>query len=771
MKRLSRIRITLWHKYLLSYLLVFATPFVILGFFIYTNAVKTVQNEVEMSNHYKLNQVRALLDQQILGMNQLAARMANDYRLSPYMAKVNDYYASETVKEIAKYKANSAILEELFLFFRGDDHIYSTEGVVSMDVLTKKTYRFSDQNSRIFQQELNSVKQITLKPAVPVALQGDREKRLLTYLFPVLPNSSNPYATVLFLIDESVLTNTMKDMLGNFQGDVYLLNEKGDVLAAERTLDSLDMTEIRNLLASSKVSTINEIGSSRYSIMSEKSEITGWSYVIVMPTDQFWQRVIQYKMVVRILLLTVLLVGLAIAVFLSFKQFGPIRSLAEHLSLRRNNEESQYAVERKPNELDWIRSTVDDIFDYAKRLEFDLEHQRPLVQEQALFRLLKGSGLELNADGDPLYDRHLRELQGEYYFIIAISSKEGISDSVLDDMKSREAVLQMLHRVHFDGGRGFGLELMEEQVVALVVSVEDVSQQTRAFREQTAEIVQQWLSEQFELSPLIGVGTACRELSLLNRSLIEGLAMLEYRLQSHNGRILFFEDISLIQDQTNSYSLGEQVKFNQSLKLGDRTVCLETLEGLLDSIASTEQSILLLRCVCFDMVNTVLKQMRTMQIGFDWPETRLMMEFQTLDDLRKRIKAVVIRICDYVEVQKDHKQADLCERIVGEITLNYRSSQLSLDMLSQKFGLSASYISRFVREQTGTTFTEYVLRLRVEAVKQAIVSSDRPIKEIILETGYQDMSNFIKKFKKMEGITPGEYRKAYSKMDTPSIYD
>lgn len=109
---------------------------------------------------------------------------------------------------------------------------------------------------------------------------------------------------------------------------------------------------------------------------------------------------------------------------------------------------------------------------------------------------------------------------------------------------------------------------MEEQVVALVVSVEDVSQQTRAFREQTAELVQQWLSEQFELSPLIGVGTACRELSLLNRSLIEGLAMLEYRLQSHNGRILFFEDISQIQDQTNSYSLGEQVKFNQSLKLG-----------------------------------------------------------------------------------------------------------------------------------------------------------------------------------------------------------
>lgn len=766
LNRFARIRLTLFHKYVLSYLLVFATPFVILGFFIYTNAVKAVQHEVEMSNHYKLVQVRTLLDQQMLGMNQLAARMANDYRLSPYMAKLNDYYASETAKELAKYKATIPILEELLLYFRGDERIYSTEGVVSVDVLTNQIYRFSEQDGRSFQQELNATRQITLQPAVSVALRGDREKRLLTYLFPVLPNSSSPYATLLFLIDESVLTNTMKDLLGNFQGDVYLLNEKGDILAAERSLDAQHTEEIQSLLSASTTSA-NEIGSSRYSVMREKSDITGWSYVIVMPTDQIWQRVIQYKFVVRSLLITVLFVGLAIALFLSFKQYGPIRSLAEHLRLRGDLEQNELSVERKPNELDWIRRTVDDMFDYAKRLEFDLEHQRPLVQEQALFRLLKGNGIEPSDDGDPLYDKHLRELQGNYYFIIAISLNKGISDSVLDDMKNRDAVLQMLHRVHFDGGKGFGVELMEEQAVALVVSVQESSQQTRAFREKTAELVQQWLWEQFELSPLIGVGTVTKELPLLNRSLIEGLAMLEYRLQSHNGRILFFEDISQIQDQTNSYSLGEQVKFTQSLKQGDRTVCLETLDGLLDSIALTEQSVLLLRCVCFDMVNTVLKQVQAMKIGFDWPETRLMMEFQTLDDLRKRIKAVVIRICDHVEIQKDYKQADLCERIVGEITLNFRSSQLSLDMLSQKFGLSASYISRFVREQTGISFTEYVLRLRVEAVKQAIVSSDRPIKEIILETGYQDMSNFIKKFKSMEGITPGEYRKTHSRMDMP----
>ncbi|HBG76581.1 MAG TPA: hypothetical protein DDW86_06450 [Clostridiales bacterium] len=36
--------------------------------------------------------------------------------------------------------------------------------------------------------------------------------------------------------------------------------------------------------------------------------------------------------------------------------------------------------------------------------------------------------------------------------------------------------------------------------------------------------------------------------------------------------------------------------------------------------------------------------------------------------------------------------------------------------------------------------------------------TDLPIKEIILCVGYTNVSSFIRKFKKIEGITPGKYR-------------
>src|SRR5690606_33368280 len=108
---------------------------------------------------------------------------------------------------------------------------------------------------------------------------------------------------------------------------------------------------------------------------------------------------------------------------------------------------------------------------------------------------------------------------------------------------------------------------------------------------------------------------------------------------------------------------------------------------------------------------------------------------------------------------KKSKRADLCARMIQEIDMHYRSDQLSLEVLARQFDVSASYISRLIREQTGTTFSEYVQQLRIEAVKKEMVASDRPIKDIIIEAGYQDMSSFIKRFKKAEGMTPGEYRK------------
>ncbi|MCU7700954.1 helix-turn-helix domain-containing protein [Enterococcus gallinarum] len=48
-------------------------------------------------------------------------------------------------------------------------------------------------------------------------------------------------------------------------------------------------------------------------------------------------------------------------------------------------------------------------------------------------------------------------------------------------------------------------------------------------------------------------------------------------------------------------------------------------------------------------------------------------------------------------------------------------------------------------------------------MKQELVETDLPIKEIIRDNGYYDVSNYTRKFRTIVGVTPGQYRKINQK--------
>ena len=53
---------------------------------------------------------------------------------------------------------------------------------------------------------------------------------------------------------------------------------------------------------------------------------------------------------------------------------------------------------------------------------------------------------------------------------------------------------------------------------------------------------------------------------------------------------------------------------------------------------------------------------------------------------------------------------------------------------------------------------QYIDKLRFNKAKDLLVSSDYAIKEIVAMAGYVDEANFLRKFKKNEGISPSRYR-------------
>ncbi|MEG0767418.1 MAG: helix-turn-helix transcriptional regulator, partial [Clostridia bacterium] len=87
---------------------------------------------------------------------------------------------------------------------------------------------------------------------------------------------------------------------------------------------------------------------------------------------------------------------------------------------------------------------------------------------------------------------------------------------------------------------------------------------------------------------------------------------------------------------------------------------------------------------------------------------------------------------------------------------------LNLGQVVDAFGQSASIISRLCKKHFGMTFVDYISYLRMQKARALLSRTDLKLKEIVEQIGYSDVANFIRKFRLLEGMTPGEWRKVHA---------
>jgi AraC-like DNA-binding protein len=75
--------------------------------------------------------------------------------------------------------------------------------------------------------------------------------------------------------------------------------------------------------------------------------------------------------------------------------------------------------------------------------------------------------------------------------------------------------------------------------------------------------------------------------------------------------------------------------------------------------------------------------------------------------------------------------------------------------------LSVSAFSRFFKKSLGRTFSEYVNELRVGQACRLLIESDKSVAEIAFGSGFENLSNFNRRFRALKGISPRQYRGKY----------
>jgi AraC-like DNA-binding protein len=110
-----------------------------------------------------------------------------------------------------------------------------------------------------------------------------------------------------------------------------------------------------------------------------------------------------------------------------------------------------------------------------------------------------------------------------------------------------------------------------------------------------------------------------------------------------------------------------------------------------------------------------------------------------------------------IAVQTAHAEPPVIAK-AKQFIREHHTEDLSLGQVAAAVHTSIFYFCKLFRKVTGTTFTEFVSRTRVEKAKNLLLNPNLRISEIAYEVGFQSLTHFNRVFKNVVGESPTEYR-------------
>ncbi|WP_296185252.1 AraC family transcriptional regulator [Pseudomonas sp. UBA1879] len=121
------------------------------------------------------------------------------------------------------------------------------------------------------------------------------------------------------------------------------------------------------------------------------------------------------------------------------------------------------------------------------------------------------------------------------------------------------------------------------------------------------------------------------------------------------------------------------------------------------------------------------------------------------------------------QLSDDHA-VERTNKAVDYIFTHY-ARELTLEEVADYLGMKPTYFSRVFKQATGRTFVEFVNRLRISKSCELLADGDKPVTDVCFESGFNNISNFNRRFQQLKGMTPSHYRRlAVQRLTEQNLY-
>ncbi len=346
-----------------------------------------------------------------------------------------------------------------------------------------------------------------------------------------------------------------------------------------------------------------------------------------------------------------------------------------------------------------------------------------LQNDKAIETLLRNSGMSVAENG--VYSMAGMLLPNGNYQIEAICSVLGSNlyyEVKIDDMQALLVIVPML----------------EEDVEC-------------AWRRELGHKLSDLLHEFGEARSIIAFSRGFSNVSMCGKVLVEVSAMLTYLWnQSKQDQIAFGEEVLTTQSSMRHLPESSVRMLQKMLQKRDEKGAIQLVRKLCQQINSQQISFILRRYLRYEIVYAIVQEIRSEE-----KEQELlladMVEINTDDAyFEANLRQVISKFC-----RARTKNAFDFQDVLNYIDAHYMDSGLSQMQIADHFQVSRSYLSTLFKSKTGYSYMEYLTELRMnQALK--LLRSGLKVQEVTTKVGYNDESNFRKRFRERYGINPSD---------------
>lgn len=128
----------------------------------------------------------------------------------------------------------------------------------------------------------------------------------------------------------------------------------------------------------------------------------------------------------------------------------------------------------------------------------------------------------------------------------------------------------------------------------------------------------------------------------------------------------------------------------------------------------------------------------------------------TLEELKVLCKNTLQDTMKLLNSRKSTTSQAFVEQAVCYIKENF-AKDISLEMIADKFFLNPAYFSRLFKQNTGSTFTDYLIKVRMEKAIKLLELGRYKVYEVSQRVGYKSEKYFFRIFRQYTGYSPTEY--------------